>query len=740
MEESNLTGNTKFSEEKMSKVSEIISNSMFFTMTCSSKTEAQMCSILLLEFLYFSRYKKTVQRYFGGSAAEGTNIKTSDIDKMIVGPNIYVCSDPAEGQMVRGHVFLVDSSDCSQGHAKLVLLKTDETIPTIFDEHGKTLNDMLEERQDGKRLLSNEKVVSFWMNFLQKRETATGPPGTSRHGPCATAKNTDPQGYIKSKIGGVIEQDFAHGIPFCSHPPVGKDWLKDRENFKWPSKKVVEKIKSLTCHIVAVGDKMSEHSDVEWRISYLLWERELVWSFNDIQLQCYVLLKVLLKKYIDPVAPEELSSYHMKTIVFWESENIIDNFWHPKYLIQFARNCLLCLKGCILNCTLKHFIDRGKNLFLWRLRDPKVKDAMLNVIEEIIQNIIRYSMQCVEGIDLNTTLENSDGNVEEFLRKCRLDHDPRITYDFNESREPLRLFHYGEASSLNVNVETVLADFSTLARYKESFEENDRYIKDVHASIKIPVKKFIHIRSAMILAKQMLLSKSFSSEEFQKLTNFMDENSDLDAVSGKLYVATCFVAFKKYDKGAEVMKKIYAASKKSDTLIYAGLCSDCKSMCVSGGTLIQDRGLPRCSLPQTKYLSIFHDVIFAQGDLPLLPDALKFECFVDKVFLVHPSVYLLYLKILCSKFTEKRDNISQLENAVYECDVTLHTYRHFNILGYCYFENGDYEEAFKCYRISFSRTVDNGRPNAVIYMLPILVYSILQNQRFDSDSEIIYQR
>ncbi|XP_062615585.1 uncharacterized protein LOC134277285 isoform X2 [Saccostrea cucullata] len=740
MENSSLTGQTNLTDEEMKKISEILSNSMFFTMTCSSKTEAQMCSILLLEFLYFSRYKQTVQRFFGGSAAEGTNIKTSDIDKMIVGPNIYVCSDPGEGKMVRGHVFLVDSSDCSQGHVKLVLLKTDKTIPTIFDDHGKTLNDMLEQKQDGKFLLSNEKVVSFWINFLQKRETSTGPPRTSRHGPCATAKNTDPQGYVKRKIGDVIEQDFAHGIPYCSQTSEGKDWLRDRENFKWPSKKVVAKIKSLSCHAVAVGDKMSKHSDVEWRISYLLWERELVWSFNDIQLQGYVLLKVLLNKYIDPVAPEELSSYHMKTIVFWESENTIDNCWHPKYLLQFVRNCLLRLKCCILSCTLKHFIDRGKNLLLWRLQDPEVKDAIRNVIEEIIQNIITYLMQCVEGIDLNATWVESDGNVEEFLRKCRLDHDPRITYDFRESREPLRLFHFGRSSSLNVNVETVPADFSTLARYIESFEENDRYITDVHASIKNPVKKIIHIRSAIILAKQMLFAKQFSNEKFQKLINFMNENSDLDAISGKLYVATCFVAFKKPDKAFEVMKKIYAASEKYDTLIYAGLCSDCKSMRVSGETLIQERGLPRCSLSKTRNLSIFHDVIFANGDLPILPDALKFECFVDRVFLVHPSVYLFYLKVLCSKSTEKKNNISLLERAVHECDATLHTYRHFNILGYCYFEHGDYEEAFNCYRISFSRTVDNGRPNAAIYLLPILVYNILQKQRFDSDSEIIYQR
>lgn len=50
------------------------------------------------EFLYFVRHKQLLRRYFGGSAAEGTNLSTSDIDKMIVARCIYVCSDPADAK------------------------------------------------------------------------------------------------------------------------------------------------------------------------------------------------------------------------------------------------------------------------------------------------------------------------------------------------------------------------------------------------------------------------------------------------------------------------------------------------------------------------------------------------------------------------------------------------------------------------------------------------------------------
>lgn len=43
-------------------------------------------------------------------------------------------------------------------------------------------------------------------------------------------------------------------------------------------------------------------------------------EFYDTQLQCYLLKKKMMKKYIEPAVSDELSSYHLKTIVFWQSE------------------------------------------------------------------------------------------------------------------------------------------------------------------------------------------------------------------------------------------------------------------------------------------------------------------------------------------------------------------------------------------------------------------------------------
>lgn len=718
----------EFSVEEIAQVSVILSNCVFFTMASACKTNAQRNAILMEEFLYFVRHKQLLRRYFGGSAAEGTNLSTSDIDKMIVARCIYVCSDPADAKNVRGHVFLVDSQDSSQGYAKLVLLKSDSGIPTIFDDNGCPIKDMLEQNKKGKLVLPSEKVVQFWINFLGKRQTATGPPETFQHGPCATAVNKDPQGYIKKEVGELIEQDFAHGLPFCRVPVEGEQWLRSRRHFNWPSMKTLEKIRTLDCHVVAVGDKISQHSSLEWRISYLLWERELVWSFNDTQLQCFVLLKSLLIKFIDPIVSEKLSSYHMKTVVFWESETIDDNCWRREFLLTFLKNCLLRLKDCVEKQTLMHFIDRSKNLFFGRLDDPEIKERILEILEDILQNILVISMKCIDDIDLETTWQNSHGNVDEFLYNCTVDHPSNITSDFEASRHSLELYH-SEQVTWGINVGTALSDFKTLAEYHVALEDKN-IASDFDEGFKRSVGMFVLLRSAIIQAVLMLRSEEANtSEKFQRLVNFMDEKSDIDALSGKLYAITVLFAFGKKEEAYKRIKNVFFRSESSAKYIYVGLSSTCKTIEISQQTITQTKGIPKCQNPQKIIdFPVAYDMIFAKEEISLVAKALKFECLAERSFLVHPVVYASYLRVLCCDKEEKVENIGRLHEAVKECKGTKHNYRHFNILGHCYHEAEFYEEACRCYLVSLSQTSGDGRPNAAVLMLLVCLFNYMQMQ------------
>ncbi|XP_062615575.1 uncharacterized protein LOC134277277 [Saccostrea cucullata] len=717
------------SDEDLAKVSELVSKYLFFTMASTCKTEAQKNAILLLEFLYSSRKEGLISRYYGGSTAEGTNLKTSDIDKMIVGPNMCVCYEREDASEIPGYVFLIDNSDSSQGYAKLVLLKGDSDSPTIFENQEKTVSDMLKESQ-GRKLLSSEEVVSFWIDFLQRSgpKSSKGPPETFRHGPCATSVSTDPKGYMKDEIGCTIEQDFAFGMPFHNLPEEGVEWLNERENYRWPSREIVERIKSLKCHVVSVGEKGSKCYSMEWRTSYLLWERELVWSFNDVQLQAYVLLKLLLKKYINTIAPNFLSSFHMKTVVFWESENTENNCWNARHLISFLRRCLLYLKACIKKKSLLHFIDRRKNLFLSIMNmmndtEKQVLERILEKIDSINNDIITYTLQCADGLHLLPMWKTSDFRVVGFLRKCMETLHKGYTCDFDQYKFPYKLYHYGHH---NVNLEIVVADFSTLKQYQESLKKGDTNLVDVHEDIKNSVTSFINMRVAIIEARQMLLNGKEISE---KIVSTLKDNLRIDAVTGELYLATCFLAMHKYEDVSLLLTEILNSNERPISIVYSGFCSICRIIRRSGETLELDTDLRSCTFPQARYMSVIaQDVIFAKEDHPLLPDALKWECLLDKAFWVHPAVYLLYLRFLCCKKEEKERNILNLHNTVNKCNGTLHSFRQYNILGYCYFQMENYEVAFQCYGISFAQTYPNNTPNSAVYMLLIVLFKTFRSR------------
>jgi len=707
---------------------------MFFSMASSCKSRAQRNNILTLEFLYFTRNRGAIQRFYGGSAAEGTNLADSDIDKMIVAPNITVCRDKARFKDIKGNVFMSETSGCRPGYTKLIPVKLDESEKTIFNDHGKTIDDMLEESDDGK-FLSSDKIVEFWMNFLTKRNTSAPTP-EYRHGPCATAVSEDTHGNITGKIGGNIEQDFAHALVLDDWPIDADEWFVRKRKYGWPSREMIEKIKKLKCHVVAVGDRMSVTSSKEWRFSFLLGERELVWNFNDIQMQCYLLMKKILKYFINQIAPDELSSYHMKTIMFWELENNRPDIWEQKHLLHCLRNSLVSLKICVEGSRLEHYIDRRKNMLLGKLEDVRKKEKVIECIDKILREIVPSVLQCVDGIDLLSTWFNSGMKAQDFVQLCIETKDSRITFDFDKYKSPLEHFHMG-ISAFGVNVETVLQDFSTLALYHEAYDEN-RPSNDIEDNFSNNVRMYMNIRIAITLIKKFIDSKNETEaqQKLKKLRKLLAENVDIDAISGRLYLATYLIRIGNYEEVISLVRTFLHSKTKH--LIYTGQCSKSHNIVVSQGTAMQKGGLPSPFNSDGRFLSVANDVMFSNEDVSFVPYAMQFECMMDRAFLIHPLVYMFYLAFLSCRDADN-GYMDSLETAVDECKGSLHSYRHLNILGHCHFLNGNYQKALECYKDSLKQTAHTKRQNAAAYHLIIVSFHSICGG-YEENAECIYHR
>ena len=112
-----------------------------------------------------------------------------------------------------------------------------------------------------------------------------------------------------------IDLDITEGIPCTEWPVAAQEWVTRQRMNGWPSKSILSQVRILPIYVVSVGNHESGQYSLESRLSFISIERELVWSFNETQFHCFFILKYITKCSLEPLAPDELSTYHIKTII-----------------------------------------------------------------------------------------------------------------------------------------------------------------------------------------------------------------------------------------------------------------------------------------------------------------------------------------------------------------------------------------------------------------------------------------
>ena len=244
---------------------------------------------------------------------------------------------------------------------------------------------MFIERINGVQYLSSNLTVQFFLNILKlskfgnffKRE---GPSVESQLYPNLLIHSVDP-------VEGVDQVQSIH----CDFwPNEASEWCLRRRNFGWPTPLSLSSIVSFGCHLVAVGHPHSETKMTEWRISFSIAERTLVWSFNHVQMQCYAVMKIILKEFIKKKCSpnnQVLCSYFIKTFLFWKFETTNKNFWQKDNF----RECIKCsiteFAKCLHEGELRHYFMPRFNLLSVKLT-REAQSELLQLYDIVIQHDI----------------------------------------------------------------------------------------------------------------------------------------------------------------------------------------------------------------------------------------------------------------------------------------------------------------------------------------------------------------
>jgi hypothetical protein len=194
-----------------------------------------------------------------GSFGEGLEMKGSDVDMMHVVRDVHVYEDINKVRFnSRETSFVMDMDDCKLGFTQLRLVQCNHT------------NILQWCKQVGNYVYFSNELLK--LNYMEQMG-----PHTIIHGPCVSDMDGD--------------NDFA----LCFHSrewisPAHK-WIK-RPNSSWPSSELKSKIIDHGILFVPIGCKGSKNEDIEWRFSFSVGEKLLIYSFTHVQLICYALMNI----------------------------------------------------------------------------------------------------------------------------------------------------------------------------------------------------------------------------------------------------------------------------------------------------------------------------------------------------------------------------------------------------------------------------------------------------------------
>ena len=318
--------------------------------------------------------------YFTGSKAEGLNLPGSDEDYMFDINNGY-------------HVQVTQSVQVEPNiNSYLLFLNTENTNPCFatlrfMDQiiHPELIT--ISRNIDGLPHLSSDllmkKQMSFDQMFVQDCEKVV------RQGPSMEYWNP----FCNRSESG---EDHVLSIHCPFWPNGAMEWIYRQRHFDWPTQRDMSSIVNFGCHLVPIGDPRSLLNDMEWRISFSIAERILVWSFNHIQMQCYAVMKIMLKEFIkvrcNPRS-QILCSYFIKTFLFWEFESNDLNFWRRDNFRECITYLLTKFFTRLREGVIRHYFFPRFNLLSIKLT-REAQTELLQVLDIAIQSDISIIKEC----------------------------------------------------------------------------------------------------------------------------------------------------------------------------------------------------------------------------------------------------------------------------------------------------------------------------------------------------------
>ncbi|KAK3592632.1 hypothetical protein CHS0354_034706 [Potamilus streckersoni] len=619
---------------------------------------------------------------FMGSQAEASTTPglQSDIDTIIPLPYTIIQNLESWVPQVQ-NLLVVSDAQTPPGYVKLQGVALD--LPLLM--YNTTYNEMKVDR-DGRSVCCHD-LLKY--------------PGTRwRHGPAGT--------YI---IGISLSIDYVYAMRLHTWPYHASEWLTRIRRHNWPSQKTIDLIQQTGALLVPVGHKHSPEKHLEWRLSISFGEKLLVWLFNSTQYKCYILLKIINKSFIKPIVGDDvLSSYHCKTCIFYLIESTPTDMWQPENLLICLELCLRLLYSWIEAETCPNYFIPDENMFQCKVY-CHVQGRLFCVLRNLLSQEGRYLARI-----------SCDNIGEKLVRTCQ---SPLME---------LEIENYDVGAVMLISVLCQLIAVHHLIRVPRTL---DRLLSSqvLGLDMQTVLWKFYCSIIGSKLASKSLSRESPDQQGLDMAQELLLWGSSSDVASGKLKLASFYLALDNLDVTEDVLNEIHAK------YTYKTLCVTymCREELVA--KLNENLTISQIISHHTAY-----PVIFELLEMKCIPKALipemfrttgsvpdsEYERYTKSLASVDAKVYLHFLEFICHFRLNKtlHKNVA-LYNMIYAIE---HAVLHFkesalNLLAYCLRQEGKCINAFNVLCKSMKQTEEDNAAKWQIATLINAAYRFLRGEQ-----------
>ena len=628
------------------------------------------------------------QSYYTGSKAEGLDLDGSDFDFMYDMNTTYDI-DASESfqdlfQSTRAHKFLIVTENVPPG---FVFLKCVSQIHHRHLFHSLvSINDSI--------YISSQLFVSSTPDLKIEGNTQR------IQGPSVEAWS---QYHDKSESG--IDNVLSIRCRFWPNPAA--EWIDRPRHHGWPLLKDKETIVEFGCHLVPIGHPTSPLKPLQWRISFSIAERTLVWSFNHTQMQCYAVMKLILKEYIKKKCSEEnmdvLCSYFIKTFLYWQCEATDVHFWQTQNL----NGCLIFLLRefykCIRTGILRHYFIPRFNLLEIKLTS-EAKQELLQVLDLVIYEDLNIFSYCSSLSDVWLKfLRGRDGNqieMHELRRSQILENEHAMMNALNMCHISMRFIKH---SSVRLSDSLVKLE--------------NEIIQDV-SNTSLLLMCFRSVCGAITVNK--LYYSHRENKSLYKHIRALDKNLfGVDISSSQFLLATFRLQYEDYFATLETVNNIFSAMPP-----FALYCSGMNIRSEYPSAYRDIYYIGNESIVSKAKKAWLFDLEIIQEDFYFMPRAIQIELLHSDPKIgvtISQFVYAYYLMFLCYHGLGQYDNRDRALRQLVEtasdrgrCSVVKH--HSYNIASHCLLLGGHVEMARGLFLASAHYTHQKHAPSPTYYL------------------------